>query len=167
MMEEGCYFERDEKDHEHYGSNAEDHHCERKKADGKDHLAKVKPRGGAHIEIEVGMMHVMKAPEKRHHVIGPVPPPVGIVHQQKRRDGSGPRWKREPVQQTDTLFLCHIATAIGIGNMARRTIAKPGVESTKLRTRRCSTLKCWRRRGNRHSSKSSARNRQPSSGLPT
>src|SRR5205823_2636347 len=34
-----------------------------------------------------------------------------------------------------------IATAIGIGSRARRTMAKPGIESTKLRTSRCSMLK--------------------------
>ena len=60
-----------------------------------------------------------------------------------------------------------IASAIGMGNIARRTIAKPGIESTKLRTSRWSALKCCRRNGNRHCSQSRMINRQASSGLPT
>src|SRR4030095_11067417 len=84
---------------------AKDRDGERQKADRKDHLAKMESRGGGYVEIKIGMMHVMKSPEERHHVVGPVPPPVGVIHQQKRRDGSSPCWKRKPVQQTDMSIL--------------------------------------------------------------
>src|SRR6267143_4366897 len=101
MMKEGRSFECDEEGHQHYRRDTEGHHCKRKKSNGKKHLAKMKSRGGAHVEIKIGVMHVMKSPEKWNHMVRPVPPPVSVIHQQKRRDGSSPCWKRKPVQQTD------------------------------------------------------------------
>ena len=66
----------------------------------------MEPRGGGHVEIEIGVMHIMKSPEKRNHVIGPVPPPIGVIHQQKRRDTGDPSRQTEPVQQTDVSLSC-------------------------------------------------------------
>src|SRR4030095_7002692 len=79
VMKECRSFECDKKNEEHYRSDAEDHHCKRKKSDGKNHLAEMEPRSRAHVEVEIGMMHVMKSPEERHHVIGPMPPPVSVI----------------------------------------------------------------------------------------
>ncbi len=62
-------------------------------------------RGGAHVEVKVRVMHVMKPPEKRDHVVGPMPPPVGVIHQQKRRNGSSPSGRASPVQQPDMSIL--------------------------------------------------------------
>ena len=79
-------------------------------------------------------------------------------------------WLWEPATgtllQTLAIPRGQIAMAIGMGNIARRAMAKPGIESTKFRTSRWSTLKCCRRNGNRHWSQSRARKRQVSSGLP-
>ena len=105
MMKECRRFEADEENQKHYRRDAEDHHCKRKKADGKNHLAEMESRGSAHVEVEIGVMHVMKSPEERHHVIGPMPPPVGVIHQKKGRDDSSPSGEANPVQQPDMLIL--------------------------------------------------------------
>src|SRR4029453_13082757 len=97
MMKEGCGLKCDEKTEEHYRSDAEDHHCKRKKSDGKNHLAEMEPRSRAHVEVEIGMMHVMKSPEERHHVIRPMPPPVSVIHEQKCSSPSGPSGQSAPV----------------------------------------------------------------------
>src|SRR5436190_15728197 len=81
MMEERFGLEGNEEHDQHYRRDAKDHDCERKKADGKNHFPEMKSRGGANIEVKVCVMHVMKSPEERNHVISPVPPPVGIIHQ--------------------------------------------------------------------------------------
>src|SRR6266540_4845889 len=83
VMKERRSFECDKKNEKHYRSNPEGNHCKRKKSDGKNHLAEMESRGSAHIEVEIGVMHVMKSPEERDHVIGPVPPPVSVIHQEK------------------------------------------------------------------------------------
>ena len=102
-------------EHQHHGCDAEDHHCERKKSDGKNHLAKVKSRRSAYIEIEIGVMHVMKPPEKRNHVVRPVPPPVGVIHQQERGDASNPKRQTQASVNKPICSSCaHIATAMGL-----------------------------------------------------
>src|SRR4029453_5992022 len=97
MMKQGLGFKDDKKNEEHYRSDAEDHHCKRKKSDGKNHLAEMEPRSRAHVEVEIGMMHVMKSPEERHHVIRPMPPPVSVIHEQKCSSPSGPSGQSDPV----------------------------------------------------------------------
>ena len=106
MMKECRSFECDKEHKEHYRGDAEDHYCDRKETDGKNHFAEMESRGGADVEIEIGVMHVMKSPEERHHVIGPMPPPIGVIHQQKRSDASSPSGQSDPVQQTDMPILC-------------------------------------------------------------
>jgi len=66
----------------------------------------MKSRGRANVEVEIRVMHVMESPEDRNHVVCPMPPPVRIIHQQKRRDASGPSGWSDPVQQTDMPILC-------------------------------------------------------------
>ena len=66
----------------------------------------MKSRGGADIEVEIGVMHVMEPPEEWDHVIGPMPPPIGVIHQEERRDPSDPSGKGKPIQQTDMSFFC-------------------------------------------------------------
>ena len=46
-------------------------------------------------------MDVMKAPEQRHHVIGPVPPPIGVIHEEKGRDHSHPVRHGNGVQEAE------------------------------------------------------------------
>src|SRR5260370_33068751 len=101
MMKECRGFECDEEHDQHYRADAEKHHSKRKKSDRKNHFAEMESRGGAHIEVEICMMYVMESPEERDHVIGPLPPPVSVIHQQKRGDASGPSGHSDPVQQTD------------------------------------------------------------------
>src|SRR5436309_3264613 len=86
MMKECRSLECNEEHDEHQRCNAEEQHCKRKKSGGKNHFAKVKSSGGAHVEIKVGVMHVMKTPEDRHHVIRPMPPPVDVIHHEKSGD---------------------------------------------------------------------------------
>src|ERR1700756_3460937 len=97
MMKKDRSFECDEEDREHYGSDAEDHYRERKKTDRQNHFAKMESRGSAYVEIQIGVMHVVKSPEERDHVHGPVPPPVGVIHQEKRGDKNSPRGQSKPV----------------------------------------------------------------------
>ena len=105
MMKERCGLEGNEEHDQHYRGDAEEHHCKRKKPDGKNHLAEMESRGGAHVEVKIGVMHVMKSPEKREHVIGPVPPPIGVIQKRKCGDDRGPSRQSEPVQQTDMSIL--------------------------------------------------------------
>src|SRR5262245_10891825 len=60
----------------------------------------------AYIEIKIGVMHVMKPPEDWNHVVRPMPPPICVIHQQKRGDGSDPKRESEPVQKTEVILLC-------------------------------------------------------------
>src|SRR5438094_6589219 len=90
MMKECRGLQCDEEHHQHHGGDAEDRYCKREKSDGKKHFAKMKSRDSAYVQIKIGVMHIMKPPEKRDHVVGPMPPPVSIIHQQKCRNGSGP-----------------------------------------------------------------------------
>src|SRR6266403_3426022 len=98
MVKECCSLQGDKEYDQHYRSNAKDQNCERKKADGEKHFAEVKSRGSAHVEIKIGVMHIMKTPEERHHVVGPVPPPVRVIHQEKGRDTYDPSGQHNPVQ---------------------------------------------------------------------
>src|SRR4026207_1674208 len=86
MMKECCHLKCDEEPDQHYRGDAKNHHCKRKKSNRKNHLAKMESRSGAHIEIEIGMMNVVESPQERDHVIGPMPPPIGVIHQQKCGD---------------------------------------------------------------------------------
>src|SRR5947208_16188595 len=70
-----CLKSNEERD-QHDRTDTKEHYGQREKAGGKDHFAEVKSRGRAHVEIEIGVMHVMETPEERQHVISPMPPPV-------------------------------------------------------------------------------------------
>src|SRR2546428_13443818 len=97
MMKECRGLKRDEKHDQHGWTDAKDGHREGKKADGKNHFAKVESCSGRHVEIQISVMHVMKSPEDWDHVVGPMPPPIGVIQQQERRDGSDPKRKSNPV----------------------------------------------------------------------
>jgi len=97
MMKKCRGFQGDEERDQHAWSDAEHRHCEREKSNGKDHLAKVESRGSAYIEIKIGVMHVMKPPEDWNHVVRPMPPPVGVIHQQEGSDSSNPKRQGKPV----------------------------------------------------------------------
>ncbi len=63
-------------------------------------------RSRANVEIKIRVMHVMESPEQWNHVVSPMPPPVSVIHEQKRDDASGPSGQSDPVQQTDMPILC-------------------------------------------------------------
>src|SRR5437773_7221224 len=98
MMKEGCGFKRDEENDQHNWADSEEQHGQREESDGKNHFAEMKSRGGAHIEVEVGVMDVMKSPEERYHMHGPVPPPIRVVHQNEGHDHGGPGRNVKPIQ---------------------------------------------------------------------
>src|ERR1051325_7824433 len=106
MMENCCCFKTDKEHEQHDRTDTEEHHGQCEKPGGQDHFAEVKSGGRAHIHVEVGMMDVMKTPEERDHVHGPVPPPVCVIHQQKRGDNRCPMGKVQPVKQSDLLISC-------------------------------------------------------------
>src|SRR5438105_3197594 len=81
MMKESRSFQCDEEDHQHYRSDTEEHHRKGEKSDGENHLTKMKSRSSAYIQIEIRVMHVMKSPEQRNHMVRPMPPPIGVIHQ--------------------------------------------------------------------------------------
>src|SRR5713101_7315811 len=96
MMEERRGLECDEEHDQHYRRDAKERHGKGKKSDRKNHFAEMKSRGGCHIEVEIGVVHVMKPPEDWDHVVGPMPPPIGVIHQEERRDPSDPKRKSNP-----------------------------------------------------------------------
>src|SRR5260370_31174588 len=80
MMKEGGGFERDEENKEHHRRDSEERDSERKKSGREKHFAKMKARRRAYIEIQIGMMDIVKSPEEREHMIGPMPPPVSVIY---------------------------------------------------------------------------------------
>ena len=104
-MKERRRLKRNKENKQHNWSNAKKRDGERQKTDREKHLAEMKSRGRAHVEIEIGMMDVMESPEEGNHVIGPVPPPIGIIHEQKCGDASDPSGHHQPVQQANVPIL--------------------------------------------------------------
>src|SRR5207249_7672465 len=112
MMKESRSLECDKEHDQHYWADAKEDHCKRKKADGKNHLAKMESRGGAHVEVKIGVMHVMKTPKNRHHVISPMPPPVGVIHRQKSADHCDPSWHRD--RKSTRLNSSHVSISYAV-----------------------------------------------------
>src|SRR5207253_9347583 len=74
MMKERRGLECDEEHDQHYRRDAKERHRKGKKANRENHFAEMKSCCGCHIEVEIGVVHVMKAPEDWDHVVGPMPP---------------------------------------------------------------------------------------------
>src|SRR5260370_4967705 len=106
MMKEGGGLERDEENKEHHRRDSEERDSERKKSGREKHFAKMKARRRAYIEIQIGMMDIVKSPEEREHMIGPMPPPVSVIHEQKRGDDGDPSRRLEPIQQAKISIFC-------------------------------------------------------------
>src|SRR5213082_1939237 len=62
------------------------------------HFAEMKSRRRAHVEVEVGMVHIVKTPKQRDHMVGPMPPPICVIHEQKGCDPDSQSWQTQPVQ---------------------------------------------------------------------
>jgi hypothetical protein len=105
MMKKGSRFESDEEDKQHDLVDAEDNNGERQKPDREKHFAEVEAGRRTDVEVEIGVVNVVKPPEERDHMIGVVPPPIGVVHEQIRGDNSNPARRLQPVQQTNMAIL--------------------------------------------------------------
>jgi hypothetical protein len=57
----------------------------------------VESRRSAYIEIKIGVMDVVKPPEDWNHMVRPMPPPVGVIHQQEGSDCNKPNRQGKPV----------------------------------------------------------------------
>src|ERR1043166_7549639 len=77
MVKECRRFERDEENNQKNWPDTEERHGEGEEPRREKHLTEMKPGRRAHVEVEIGMMNIVKTPEERQHVIGPVPPPIG------------------------------------------------------------------------------------------
>jgi len=97
MMKQGLGFKGDEENQEQHRRNPENQDSKRKKPEREKNFAEVKSRGGADIHIQISVVHIMESPEERNHVIGPMPPPVSVIHQQKRSDANAPSGQSDPV----------------------------------------------------------------------
>src|SRR6266513_2320939 len=91
MMKKRCSLECNKEDDQHYRRDAKERDRKGKKSNRKNHFAEMKSRRGCHIEVKIGVVHVMKSPEELHHVHRVMPPPVGVIHQQERGDTSDPK----------------------------------------------------------------------------
>src|SRR5438477_12164444 len=100
MMKECCHFEAKEKNEQHDRRDPESDDGQCEESNGKNHFAEMKSSCRAHIEVEVGMVHIVEPPKERDHVVGPMPPPIGVVHEQKGCDCASPCRQRQPVHET-------------------------------------------------------------------
>jgi hypothetical protein len=98
MMKKCCYFEAQEKNQQHDRRDPESHDGQREESNGKNHFAEMKSCRSAHIEVEVGVVHIVKPPKERDHMVGPMPPPICVIHEQKGRDPGGQSWQTQPGQ---------------------------------------------------------------------
>src|SRR6266566_2519373 len=92
MMKEYCHFEAQKKNEQHDRRDPESHDCQRKESNGKNHFAEMKSRRRAHVEVEVRMVHIVKTPKQRDHMVGPMPPPICVIHEQKGCDPDSQSW---------------------------------------------------------------------------
>src|ERR1700732_3226668 len=100
MVKEGSGFEADEENEQCDRVDTEENDGEREERDREKHFAEMKSRGRADVEVEIGMMDVVKSPKERDHMVNPVPPPIGIIHEQKRGVKRYRSRQVDPVQQT-------------------------------------------------------------------
>src|SRR5947208_17070338 len=98
MMKKCRHFEAQEKNEQHDTRDSESHDGQRKESNGKNHFAEMKSRRRAHVEVEVGMVHIVKTPKQRDHMVGPMPPPICVIHEQKGCDPDSQSWQTQPVQ---------------------------------------------------------------------
>src|SRR5947207_6776075 len=105
MMEETGRFEHDFKDQVDQRGNSEKNNHEEPKRDRKKNLTEMKARGGAHIEVEIGVMDVVKTPEQGNAMSRIMPPVVGPIHQEECDDGSDKPWQFDPIEQSNPIVL--------------------------------------------------------------
>ena len=79
----------------------------RQKPEGqrKQDLAEMEPGRRGYIEVEIGVVDVMEAPEQRDAVHRAMPPVIRPVHQQKRSDRRDERRQLDPVEQSNPVLL--------------------------------------------------------------
>src|SRR6266576_1159882 len=100
MMKKRGALKREKEHEQHDWRDAENHDGQREESNGKNHFAEMKSRCRADIEVEVGMVHIVEPPKERDHMVGPMPPPICVVHEQKCCDCASPCRQSQPVQET-------------------------------------------------------------------
>lgn len=94
-------FEQDPRERIHAD---EDDLC-RPKWHGERQFSHVKPRSGAHVEVQVRVMDIVESPEKRQAVVPPVPEVKGVVHQQESCDNVERLAEMKPRQETEPVLM--------------------------------------------------------------
>ena len=90
-------------DREGPGRNADKTYLDHPKDAREPDLAKMKSESRRNVQLWVGVVNVVKAPEKRCAVIGEVPVVEGQIHEQKTGRQLKPSWKGEKVDKTKGL----------------------------------------------------------------
>ncbi|MEO6870685.1 MAG: hypothetical protein ABI233_00525 [Chthoniobacterales bacterium] len=118
--------------------------------DREKNLTEMEPAGGAHVHVEIGVMHVMETPKERRQVHEHVPPIIGVIIKQHARDHRDDFRQMQPVEKPE-LF----SGRPDGGKERDRHEENPGKKKTgatrmALRTSRRSAEKCCRRSGHFH-----------------
>jgi hypothetical protein len=82
MMEKDCAFKHELVDDEGRRVKADQHDKPNAERHREQDLAEVKPYRGAHIEIQIGVVDVVKTPKEADAMRRHVPPVVGPIHEQ-------------------------------------------------------------------------------------
>lgn len=62
----------------------------------------MKPAGGAHVHVEIGVMHIVKAPEEGRQVHEHVPPVIGVIVKQHAGDHRERSMQTKPVEESES-----------------------------------------------------------------
>lgn len=98
-MKKARGFENDFEDEIDEWRDSENRHDQNTEWDRKKDFAEMKAGGGGDVEIEIGVMNIMEAPEERDEVGGVVPPVIGPVHEEKSGHRGDRAGKRQPMEQ--------------------------------------------------------------------
>ena len=105
MMKNAGRFEHDLEDQINQRRYPEENDHEQPEGKRERDLAEMKTCRCRYIEVEVGVVDVMKAPEERDAVHRVVPPVIRPIHQQKRHDSRGDSRQLDPVEQANSVAL--------------------------------------------------------------
>jgi len=90
-------------------------------------LAGVEAQRRRHVEIEIGVVHEVKAPEHRHAMVEAMPDVHRVVEQQQPGHPGNERRRRQPVQETEAAALRRAGDREADGH-DRQTHDKGGAE---------------------------------------
>ena len=98
MVKDAGRFKHDLEHEINQRRNSHQHDEQQPKRQRQHNLAEMEPRRRGHIQIEIGVVNVMKPLEERDAVHRPMPPVVRPIHQQKCDDCGDDGRELEPVQ---------------------------------------------------------------------